>query len=198
MNSNENFNHPQKGSQIKVNPIKKKKDIQLIKSMLQDNKRDLCLFVLGINTNLRASDLTAIKVGDVKNIETSGQVEIKEIKTQKYRFVTFNQSCVNAINNHLKENDLSDDDYLFKSQRAPKLSVPSVNRLIKGWCKAIRLKGNYGSHTLRKTFAYHAYQSGTSLPLLMECLNHSSQKQTLIYIGIEQKEVKNVFMSNEL
>ena len=66
------LNHPKKGDSIKVEPIKAKKDIQNLKKLLSDKPRDLAIFVVGINTNLRASDLLRIKVGQV--IATEGQV----------------------------------------------------------------------------------------------------------------------------
>jgi hypothetical protein len=47
-----NPNHPPKGSSIKVDPIRKIKDIKAIKKLLHDKPRDLCLFTLGVNTNL--------------------------------------------------------------------------------------------------------------------------------------------------
>ena len=58
---NEKQNHPKKGTRIKVEPIRKPKDIQTIKKLLVDNPRDFCLFILGINTNLRASDLLGLE-----------------------------------------------------------------------------------------------------------------------------------------
>ncbi len=58
-----NPNHPEKGSSIKVEPIRELRDIRSIKKLLADNPRNLCLFTLGINTNLRASDLLSITVG---------------------------------------------------------------------------------------------------------------------------------------
>ena len=57
-----NPNAPRKGSKIKVEPIRSLKDIQLIRRMLQENPRDLALFTIGINTNLRASDLLRLGV----------------------------------------------------------------------------------------------------------------------------------------
>jgi len=66
---------------------------------------------------------------------------------------------------------------LFFSQHGEVMTVPSVNRLVKTWCRAINFKGNYGSHTLRKTFGYHQrVQLNTSIPELMVMFNHSSQK----------------------
>ena len=53
MISGQNSNHPRKGSTIKVEPIKRLKDLKAIKKLLQDKPRDLCLFTIGINTNLR-------------------------------------------------------------------------------------------------------------------------------------------------
>ncbi|WP_429822016.1 tyrosine-type recombinase/integrase [Domibacillus aminovorans] len=47
---------------------------------------------------------------------------------------------------------------------------------------------NIGTHSLRKTFAYHQYQAGTDIVLLQDMLNHSSPSVTLRYIGITQDE----------
>jgi hypothetical protein len=67
MKKGQNFNHPKKGSVIKVDPIKSKKHILTIKKLLADKPLDYALFTIGINTNLRASDLLRIKVGQVKD-----------------------------------------------------------------------------------------------------------------------------------
>lgn len=75
MKKGENKNRPAKGSQIKVEPIKEIKQIQTIKKLLSDNPRDLFLFTLGINTNLRSSDLPRITVGDVRHLQPGGDNE---------------------------------------------------------------------------------------------------------------------------
>jgi hypothetical protein len=54
-NNFRNPNHPPKGITIKVEPIRKTRDIKAIKRMLAAKPRNLCLFTQGINTNLRAS-----------------------------------------------------------------------------------------------------------------------------------------------
>ena len=65
MKKGENFNHPPKGSHITVDPIRSLRDVKKIKKLLANQLRNLALFTLGINTNLRASDLLSIKVRDV-------------------------------------------------------------------------------------------------------------------------------------
>ena len=198
MNKSGNQNHPKKGSKIKVEPIKDLKDIQTIKKLLTDNPRDFALFTIGINTNLRASDLLRIKVGMVRGLQPNDEIEVREKKTKKNKRVTLNKACIDAIRNLLASKPFKDSDYLFQSQRAEVLIVPSVVRLVKQWCKAINLKGNYGSHTLRKTWGYHQRVTfGTDLPRLMVCFNHSTQRQTLEYLCIQADEIREVY-ENEL
>ena len=193
-----NPNHPKKGSQIKVDPIRKLKDIKAIKKLLANKPRDLALFTIGINTNLRASDLLRLKVGQVKDLQAGDTVEIKEKKTGKVRRITLNKTCINSIQSLLNSKQYQDDDYLFQSQRKDVLTVPSVHRLVKTWCGEINLKGNYGSHSLRKTWGYHQRVTfGVDLPRLMVCFNHSTQRQTLDYLCIQPEEIKDVY-ENEL
>lgn len=193
-----NYNRPKKGSQIKVEPIKKVKDIKNIKKLLADKPRDLALFTIGINTNLRASDILRITAGMVQDLNPGDDFELKEKKTGKSKRITLNKACVETIQNLLNETEYNGQDFLFKSQRAPVLSVSTVNNMVKQWCRDINLKGNYGSHSLRKTWGYHQRVTfKTDLPVLMECFNHSTQKQTLAYLCIQAEEIKNVY-TNEL
>ena len=90
-------NHPAKGSTIKVEPIRERKDLNTIKKLLADKPRDLALFVLGINTNLRASDLLSLKAGQVRGVKAGGDIELREKKTGKLRRITLNQNCTSAI-----------------------------------------------------------------------------------------------------
>jgi integrase len=196
-----NPNHPKLGSSIKVDPIRSKRDIATIKKMLTDRPRDLALFTLGINTNLRASDLLRIKVGQVRGLKPGYEITLKEKKTGKNRRITLNKAVISAVNSLLatqEYRDSQDNDYLFRSQRASVLTVQSVHRLVKSWCGAINLKGNYGSHTLRKTWGYHQRVTfGVGLPELMVAFNHSSQRQTLDYLCVQPDELKNIYQ-NEL
>ena len=194
-----NTNRPQKGDVIKVEPIRDKKAIATIKKILAGKPRDLALFVVGINTNLRASDLVRLTVGQVRHCTTPGcEIEIAEKKTGKPRRITLNKAAVEAVQNLLKDDRLSDYDPLFKSQRGQALTVSSIHRLVKSWCRQINLKGNYGSHTLRKTFGYHARQAGVSLPILVELFNHASQKQTMAYLGIQPEEIKDAYLALDI
>ncbi|MCD6135157.1 site-specific integrase [Candidatus Bipolaricaulota bacterium] len=194
MKKGENWNHPAKGSSITVEPIRNVKDIKAIKRMLAGNPRDYCIFVLGINTNLRASDILNLRVCDVWGKD---ELVLKEKKTGKIRRITLNDAVRKAINNLLASMSNPDDEsYLFLGLRGNPLTVPTLSRMVKTWCQAINLPGNYGSHSLRKTWGYHQRVSfGMGLPELMVCFNHSSQRQTLDYLCVQPEEVRNIYLN---
>ena len=190
----QSYNHPKKGSTIKVEPIRELKAITRIKKILADNPRDLCLFTVGINTAFRGNEILSIKVNQVEHLNAGDVLEIKQSKTNKYRAVTLNQNTVNAISALLSSRTYKPTDYLFYSQRAPVLTVSSVDHLVKLWCKNVGLKGNYGSHSLRKTWGYQQrIQKNAPVPLLMEAFCHTSQKQTLDYLGIQSHEIQDLY-----
>ena len=107
-----------KGISKKVDPITELKDIRSIKKCLNDNPRDLCLFTIGINTNLRASDLVRIKVGMVKDLKPGEELVLTEKKTQKERRITLNKDCIDTIQNLIKsfKKARKDDSQLFKGR----------------------------------------------------------------------------------
>lgn len=186
-------NHPKLGSKIKVAPIRTKVAIANIKKILADRPLYACLFTLGINTAYRANELLSIRVKQVRGLQPGDILELKQSKTDKYRLVALNKTAIAAVNGLLQVRTYTDEDYLFTGQRGTVLTVSSVSRLVKGWCESVGLKENYGSHTLRKTWGYWQYERGTSLPLLMEAFGHSSQQQTLQYLCVPSKDVRQIF-----
>ena len=176
-----------------VEPIKNTRDINKIKQYLygKENKRDYCIFVVGINVGLRAGDLLSLKINDVTDGNTIfDTVTIKEQKTGKTRNFALNKNAKEAIQLYI--NSLADydfNDYLFKSRKGGHLGVRPLHHIIKTLTKDLGIKGNFGTHTLRKTMAYHRYINNVPLETLQKLLNHSSSAITLRYIGITQKVI---------
>ena len=181
---------------MKVEPIRDLAVIQRIKRSLSGKPRELCLFTLGINTAFRACDLLSIKIGDVRYLQLGDSMEIKERKTQKHRRVTLNASCVDSLQKLLRLKVYQEDsEYLFSGQRGV-LTVCTLNRMVKKWCANAGLKGNYGTHSLRKTWGYHQRVTFNSdIPCLMLAYNHASQRQTLDYLGIQSEEIRAIYMN---
>ena len=176
-----------------VEPIRSKADIARMKKALHG--RDLLLFIVGINSTLRISDLLSLKVGDLRGKET---VKMHEKKTGKYKSFQVNKSIHKAVK-ELVPTDAKDDDWLFPSRKGNgAISRVQAYRILNAAAERAGLDIQIGTHTLRKTMAYHAYKTGTDISLLMNVLNHSGQRETLRYIGITQDNVDNVFESLNL
>jgi len=76
------------------------------------------------------------------------------------------------------------------------ISSQCVGRMIRSWTEAINLKGQYGAHTLRKTWGYMMrVHFGVGYELICKRYNHSSPVVTMRYLGIESKEVTDMLMN---
>lgn len=188
-----------------VEPIRDEKKIKAMKAILKDNSlRNYVLFTLGINTGLRISDLLKLKISDVVVGKTGilkDNIYIREIKTKKEKVFAINKTSKVAITEYLDSlNEYELFWYLFKSKKgenAPITRVQAYDILNKA-AKLIGIKDNIGTHTLRKTFGYHARMRGTPIEVLQKIFNHSSPIITMRYIGITQDELESVYLDLNL
>ncbi|MGD0098834.1 MAG: site-specific integrase [Acidobacteriota bacterium] len=190
-------NHPQRGSRIKVDPIRELAAIESIKKMLESTPRDYLLFVMGINNGLRAGDLLQLHAGSFRNVRIGDTIPIREQKTDKPQEIVINKPIKQALVRHFEALKPLDEDYLFKSRKGSNkpITVQLVNLLVKRWCKAINLEGNFGSHTLRKTFGYILRRKyGVGWEIISRRYNHSSPSVTRAYLGVQDEEVNQVLV----
>ncbi|WP_316568641.1 site-specific integrase [Neobacillus sp. YIM B06451] len=174
-----------------VDPIKDIGQINAIKNELRTNsQRDVLLFVFGINTGIRVSDLLSLKVKDVRDGESVKEfMMIHESDGEKPQAFYLNNSIRNELALYFQRNQLDGNDYLFKSKKNDlPITRQQAYRIINHAAKKVGVSGKIGTHTLRKTFGYHAYRKGIAISILMSVFNHHSPKETLKYIGIEKDD----------
>lgn len=170
-----------------VNTVEPIRDMDLIFDMMDflkgQNVRDYVLFMFGIYTGLRISDILKLRVRDVKEKDA---VYMREIKTGKEKRFAINDELKPVIVDFIKGR--RDFEYLFKSPNFPNkpISRQQAYNILNAAAGAVGIKDNIGTHTLRKTFGYHMHQQGVSLATLKEIFNHSSEAVTARYIGINQ------------
>ncbi|WP_312094072.1 tyrosine-type recombinase/integrase [Niallia sp.] len=176
-----------------VDPIKEIESINAIKEILRkQSQRDLLLFVLGINTGIRVSDLLALKVRDVR--DESGMKEFLYLHdSDEVKAYYLNSKVHTELEKYMEEHEFEEDEFLFKSQKNNQpITRQQAYRIINKAAKLVGISGKIGTHTLRKTFGYHAYRKGIAISLLMKVYNHTSRSETLKYIGIEKHEKRLV------
>lgn len=129
-----------------VQPIRDKEKIEEMKKALRKRSyKNYFLFVLGINTGLRISDLLNLKVDDVKK---KSHIIIEEKKTGKPKRFLINPSLKKEIDMYVlgKPNQ----EYLFESNKGFNHPISRIQayRILNDAAKECGLD-EIGTHTLR-------------------------------------------------
>lgn len=174
-------------NQIKdVQPIRDKQQIEDMKWALKKfcSERDYIMFLIGINTGLRVSDILNLKVSDVKGKK---RVVVKEGKTKKKRTLQL-ANIYEEIQEYIKT---VDSVWLFPSRKGDKpITTTQAYRQLQKASDMAEVE-SVGTHTMRKTFGYWYYKQTKDIEQLQQILNHYSPKETKLYIGITEEEIEN-------
>lgn len=174
-----------------VNPIRDIETIQAMKEELRKHSvRDLLLFVLGINTGISLIDLLNLTVQDVWDGQNAKQfLYIKDERTGEEQAYYLNGKIGDILSEYLSAIDWKPEDYLFKSKKDCRpITRQQAYRIINHSAREIGISEKIGTHTLRKTFGYHAYYKGVAISILKSILHHHSTAETLKYLGIDKSE----------
>ena len=168
-----------------VEPLRTAKEITEMKEALFElgGARNRFLFVLGINTGLRASDLVKLRVGDIRGKAYADVIEEKTGKARRLHLTAIQPDVVEYCG------DKASNDYLFPSAKGNGyISTTQCYRIL---VKAGEWIGrdDIGSHSMRKTFGYHYYKRTKDIATLMEIFGHAAPSITKRYIGIRDDEI---------
>lgn len=180
---------------MEVLPIRDKEIIEKMKiELMKSSYRDYLMFLFGLNTGLRISDIIQLKVEDVKD---RNHIMIKEDKTEKTKTFIMNSSLKAEINKYIQ--GMEEGEYLFQSRKGQNQHITRIQayRTLKKVADKMGIK-NFGTHTMRKSFGYHHYKKFKDVGILQKIFNHSAPSITLKYIGITQEEIDNTMMDFEL
>jgi len=151
------------------------------------------LFVMGINTGRRISDILKLKVGDVR----STHISMREKKTGKQKRIQITPSLLKELRWYIEGRE--DGEYLIRSRQGKNKPIGRsvAYKILRTAVGEFGLE-DIGTHTLRKTFGYHMYMQTKNIALLMEIFNHSLEKVTLRYIGVNQDAMDRVMTRFEI
>lgn len=169
-----------------VQPIRDRDVLNGIKeSLKKSSERNYMLFVVGINTGLRISDILLLRKIDVFK---KSEIVITEGKTGNRKFFPIHEKLQKELKRYCK--DMQDTDYLFPSREGQNkpLTRSMAYRILREAAEKYDVY-HVGTHTLRKTFGYHFYKKKKDVAILQKIFNHSAPEITLRYIGITQDSI---------
>lgn len=181
-------------------PIRKQTALKQFKTyyLQQNNLRNYTLIVLGLNTALRISDLLTLRWQDVyfhREHRFREHICLTEQKTGKSTMIAINDSILEALQQYF-DNNLP-EEVLFPNNRGDNtpLSRYQAYRIVKRAASYAGMDSHISCHSMRKTFGYYAWKQGVPPAMLMNIYNHSSFEITKRYLGIEQEDKDDVFLS---
>ncbi len=148
------------------------------------NLRDRTIIELLYSSGLRVSELTNLRINDIKN---NGSIKVLG-KGNKTRILPMTNEAYKLIDSWITnsrsfyENEKS-SDYLFIGVRGSKISEREVQRIV-------RSKLGTFPHSIRHSFATHLLDGGADLRVVQEMLGHSDPSTTQIYTHVSKKKLK--------
>jgi integrase len=174
---------------------------KILRGDLRNGPRNELLFIMGINLGLRISDLLSLRIKDVwEKDRPKANLALKEQKTRKNRSCPINSLVQDLLKTYINgRKSPMPDDFLFPSQKGNgPLGRHWAFKILQAAGKAVGLP-NIGTHTLRKTFGYHAFKATNgNISLIQKIFNHSHPEVTLRYIGITREDMNQVYLNLKL
>lgn len=155
--------------------------------------RNRCMFILGIKTGMRISELLSLNVADVW--EKGRPLDIINLQKQQVkgkkesRSIPLNTDAKNAIQELVNwlssQGEVVDSTSLFPSQvGGNRISRVQAHRILKQTYEAAGLTGKLATHSMRKTFGTRIYQVTKDIMTTKELLGHANVNTTQRYIGV--------------
>ena len=188
------------GEKQEVYPFRSTEDLQKMNAYFEEKgqERNRMMFIVGINVGLRAGDLLTLTWDKImEDGKVVDGVTVKEEKTGKFRTFYFNDSCKTVLTAYFEKHNPALESYVFASRKGDYVNVKSAGKILKTAAKAVGIKYNVGTHSMRKTFGYHQLKAHNNDAMfvcqLQEMFGHSSPQITLRYCGLETEKLQQYY-----
>lgn len=161
--------------------------------------RDLLLFRIGYWTGCRVSELLEMTV----SVFNSGnnQIYCQRKKGGISNTLILDDTTAKLLKKYIRDNELEADDFIFGSQCGGAMDRRTVDKLVKKYFKAAKIKdtSKYHFHTIRHTRAVLMLEDGFDISKVKYVLGHKSITNTAIYAQLTataEREMMNQMLKN--
>jgi integrase/recombinase XerC len=163
-------------------------------------RRDRTILELFYASGLRLSELTGL---DIDDVNLSAKMVRVLGKGGKQRIVPFNGATAGALRVYLRDRELlvygadgrqrREGDPLFVNYRGGRLTVRSVDRLVRRYVASFSTRLGISPHALRHSFATHLLRRGADLRVIQEMLGHARLSTTQRYTHVNAAQLLDVY-----
>ncbi len=156
---------------------------------MADNKRDLALFNMAIDSKLRGCDLVGLKVRDVFAAGTvKDRASVTQSKTGKPVRFEITETTRQSLERWIADPEMVGSEFLWPSRlhASPHLSTRRYARIMQEWVTSIGLETSaYGTHSMRRTKVAQIYKKAGNLRAVQLLLGHTKMDSTVRYLGVD-------------
>jgi integrase/recombinase XerC len=167
-------------------------------------RRDRAVLELFYASGLRLSELAGL---DLEDVNLSAKMVRVLGKGGKPRIVPFNRATAAALREYMSGREMlvrpaarvpaagsrRRQDPLFVNYRGGRLSVRSIDRLVRKLVTVSGVRTGISPHALRHTFATHLLQRGADLRVIQELLGHARLSTTQRYTHVNAAQLFAVY-----
>ena len=159
--------------------------------------RDAALLELLYGGGLRVSESVGLDLGHISLADRTARLWGKG---SKERMVPLGRGAIAALQRYLKESRFilarqSSGDAVFLNRLGGRLTIRSVQTIVRRYSLVAGLREGVHPHTLRHSFATHMLDGGADLRIVQDLLGHSSPSATQVYTHISQSEARRVYLA---
>ena len=162
-------------------------------------KRDIAIFVAYLGTGVRVSELVNLDISDVC-FDTSSFIVTRKGGDEQEIFMPLQveNELYEYIQERKKIESPKDKDALFLSRQGKRMTVSSVEKMIKKYCLAAGITDpdKTRPHALRRTFACRLLEEGVDIKMVAELMGHKNIEVTHKYYAQYNSAAKREVMRN--
>jgi integrase/recombinase XerD len=160
-----------------------------------DNLKHQTALAVAYGAGLRASEVTALKVGDIDSQRMT--LRIEQGKGRKDRYAMLSPVLLERLRVWWKaaraQGKMLDGGWLFPGQNPiNSLSTRQLNRAIHAAAKAAQIDKRVSLHTLRHSFATHLLEQKVDIRVIQVLLGHKRLDTTALYTQVATDILREV------
>lgn len=161
--------------------IQREQIAEMSEDLLAYHQRFYLLWMIGLSTGLRVSDLLTLTSSHVSRY---GVFSIRESKTGNWREIKLQPQILQFLRFYESYYKLRSSDYLFYSREEQKwrhMSRQWAHRVIARTAKKRGLQ-SIGAHSMRKIYACELFRATHSIITVQAALGHKHLATTMLYL----------------
>lgn len=159
-----------------------------------EGKRDNCLMHFLFYLGLRVSELSGLRLDNLKKDDQGGRYVQLYGKGNKERKIPLHREAERALELYLSMRPDTPHGYLFVSLKAPnrlgKLSVRSIQKLVVKYREKLSLPEKFTPHKGRHTFLSRLVQQGVDISIAGKLAGHANLQTTMGYLTFRDEDIR--------